>query len=131
MRRIAAMALAGAALLLIAAAPGAGPGRHAQITVPRQPPSAASGLRGAQGPARPGQAQAKTPLLPPANPVAALTPAFAQPLQAVPPVAAVDAGQCRRACARPYYFCLAGDDADSCPTDWSRCVSACDRGPAR
>lgn len=33
-------------------------------------------------------------------------------------------GQCRLACARAYYFCLAGED-DRCPQSWSRCVSGC------
>ena len=36
-----------------------------------------------------------------------------------------DVGQCRLDCARSYYFCLAGDDADSCGPTWASCLSAC------
>src|SRR5690348_16749459 len=116
MQRIGVLiALAGAALFLTAAA---APARHAKLSIPKPPPSAAAaGLRGPQTPAQPRPAvQARAAPLPaqPPNPAAALTPAIAAPVQPTltPIAAAADAGQCRRACARPYYFCLAGDDAD-------------------
>lgn len=35
-----------------------------------------------------------------------------------------DAGQCRSACARSYYFCKAGDD-DICPSQWAQCNARC------
>ncbi|ALL12426.1 hypothetical protein [Caulobacter henricii] len=35
-----------------------------------------------------------------------------------------DAGQCRAACARSYYFCKAGDD-DICPSQWAQCTARC------
>jgi len=35
-----------------------------------------------------------------------------------------DAGQCRAACARSYYFCKAGDD-DICPSQWAQCNARC------
>ncbi len=41
-----------------------------------------------------------------------------------------DAGQCRLACARTYYFCLASEGATGCPENWSQCASSCARGPA-
>jgi len=45
-------------------------------------------------------------------------------LPASTPAAATDGGQCRLACSRDYYFCLAGED-DRCPQQWSRCVTGC------
>ncbi len=35
-----------------------------------------------------------------------------------------DAGQCRAACARSYYFCTAGGD-DVCPGQWAQCNARC------
>lgn len=40
------------------------------------------------------------------------------------PVAA-DTDSCRQTCARKYYFCLSGGDADICPQDWTLCRSRC------
>ena len=40
------------------------------------------------------------------------------------PVAA-DTDSCRQTCARKYYFCLSGGDADICPEDWTLCRSRC------
>ncbi len=37
-----------------------------------------------------------------------------------------DAHACRIACARPYYFCIAGDNGGVCSSAWSQCVAACD-----
>jgi hypothetical protein len=100
------------AVLVAGAALGA-PSRRATVIV--QPKSAtASGLRGAEAT---GQARARTS--PPAVQRASLPPLAT-------PVAAIDSGQCRAACARPYYFCLANDDTGSCPQTWSRCLVACD-----
>ncbi|WP_309645585.1 hypothetical protein [Phenylobacterium sp.] len=41
------------------------------------------------------------------------------------PVAS-DGGACRLSCARSYYFCLAGDSADECPSSWGQCRARCD-----
>ncbi len=35
-----------------------------------------------------------------------------------------DAGQCRAACARSYYFCTAGGD-EICPSQWAQCNARC------
>ena len=35
-----------------------------------------------------------------------------------------DAGQCKAACARSYYFCRTGDD-DVCPSQWAQCAARC------
>jgi hypothetical protein len=119
MRRIAAsFGLPLAALLLLAAAPET-PVRTAKVSVPQ---SAASGLRGPESRAAPKQPPGQRPPTPQLAPVSL---ALGPPA----PVVATDAGQCRRACARPYYFCLAGDNAESCPEQWARCVSDCDRSP--
>ncbi|MDI1364450.1 MAG: hypothetical protein PSX79_06200 [bacterium] len=66
--------------------------------------------------------KAKAP--PPAVAAAAAPTAVLQPLI---PLASNrpggDAGQCRAACARSYYFC-SGDD-DGCPSRWAQCNARC------
>lgn len=42
-----------------------------------------------------------------------------------------DTSECRQACAHAYYFCLAGDEADSCPGPWTSCLADCSRGVVR
>lgn len=37
-----------------------------------------------------------------------------------------DAGQCRMACARDYYFCLSGEATAECPSAWGQCRNSCD-----
>ena len=85
----------------------------------------AAGLRGAQpvsdSPA-PTAAPAGQPLPPPIRSKAPLA-FFAANAQPPPP----DLGQCRQACAHTYYFCLAGEDAASCPQNWTNCRSDCSR----
>jgi hypothetical protein len=110
------LALAGPAL----AAPG-GPARG-RMVVPAQP--AAPRLRGAltpdAGPAvrsqlasgDSGASLAERLFLPP--PTAA----------SAPPSGAPQA--CRLTCAQTYYFCAAGEDAESCPSRWALCRSGCD-----
>lgn len=39
---------------------------------------------------------------------------------------ASDPDECRMACAHSYYFCLAGENAPSCPQDWISCQSGCE-----
>ncbi len=39
-----------------------------------------------------------------------------------------DAGQCQRGCDQTYYFCLAADETDACPSAWTRCRASCRRG---
>jgi hypothetical protein len=65
----------------------------------------------------------------PQSPVPAIKPAPAPPLSSwassaygAPPS---DPGECRTGCAHSYYFCLAGEDASSCPQSWTSCQSAC------
>ncbi|HEY3887169.1 MAG TPA: hypothetical protein VGL73_01255 [Caulobacteraceae bacterium] len=103
------LGLAACAVLLLGAA---APQRPAPVK-----PAAASGLRGAQG-AKPARAA------PIASPVlrASLPPSDAALLPA-------DPDQCRAGCAHTYYFCLAGDDAPSCPQNWTACLASCNRAP--
>ncbi|MFZ5668134.1 MAG: hypothetical protein ACOY4K_01435 [Pseudomonadota bacterium] len=52
---------------------------------------------------------------------------LAVPAPALPaaPIRVADGSrQCRLACARAYYFCLA-DEADICAPNWSRCTARC------
>jgi len=72
----------------------------------------ASGLRGAQ--------TAKAPARPAAAPtqIARTTP----PPTSDASTYSTDPGQCREGCAHTYYFCLAGEDAPSCPQNWSSCL---------
>jgi hypothetical protein len=81
--------------------------------------SVSAGLRGAQ--AAP-NLSAPAALPPPIQSKAPLS-FFASDAQP----AARDLEECRRSCARDYYFCLAGEDAPSCPQNWTRCRSDCSR----
>jgi hypothetical protein len=113
MRRIGKLlGLAAVAILVAGAAPDGAPVHRARLAPANA--AAANGLRGAQG-VHGGRAPAQPPIL------HASLPALA------PPAAVIDPRQCRMACARPYYFCLAGEDAGSCPQTWSQCLSACDQ----
>ncbi len=71
----------------------------------------ASGLRGALGPVKP------KPLQSPIPPLASS--------YATPAAPEVDAGSCHAACARSYYFCLAGESPEDCPQQWISCRSTC------
>jgi len=85
--------------------------------------SDAAGLRGSQAaPALSAPAPQASSLPPPIQSKAPLGffAANAQP-------AARDVGACRLACARAYYFCLAGEDAPSCPQNWTSCRADCTR----
>lgn len=46
------------------------------------------------------------------------------------PIASAPVGgapeQCRLVCAQTYYFCLASDGPEQCPSSWSICRSGCD-----
>jgi hypothetical protein len=119
--------LAGAAILLMGAAGGEQVHRPL-LVVPRNPPVPA-GLRGFQLPAplvakTPPPAVVKTLLAPLGKTGVTTTQSAAATSAAISP--AVDAHQCRIACARPYYFCLAGQETGVCPVNWSRCVASCD-----
>jgi hypothetical protein len=86
------------------------------------PPSPLSRLRAPTSPealaAQTAAAAGATPLASPV-PLAAMTP----PLPFAPQ--ASDPAQCRIGCAQSYYFCLAGDDAESCAPAWGQCRAAC------
>jgi hypothetical protein len=99
-------------LLCLAAAPaGAQPAKPA-----------ANGLRGPLGVEAP--AKANLPV----------TPAPGAGLPGPPPLqSTAPSSQCRQACDKDYYFCLAQEAADQCPATWSQCRAGCDaaaRAPA-
>jgi len=99
-------------ILSLALATSAGAQQKGRLTVVA-PPAAKAGLRG--------------PVT--AQPAAAAAPPMTLPLPAYgasTTAAAQDRGQCRLACAQRYYFCLAGDMADDCPSTWGQCRAACD-----
>jgi hypothetical protein len=102
MRRAAALALL---LIVFADAAGAVPRRPPRITAPPPAP-----MRGAQ--VSPDRAP-PVPVLPPA------------PMNATPVDRMANAGDCRRACSRSYYFCASGGDGDGCGDSWAACSSAC------
>ncbi len=99
---LAALCVGGQAWAAISASGAPTPDRRTIVRTP-QPPAADKA------------AKAKTAK---ALPVLAAAKPLASPLPA-------DVGQCRLDCARSYYFCLAGDDADSCGPTWASCLSAC------
>jgi hypothetical protein len=110
MRRIAfRLGLAACAVLLLGAV---------QIPKPAPAkPAASTGLRGEQG-ARPAK---PAPIAPPL--LRASLPASESS------ALATDPGQCRVDCAHTYYFCLAGEDAPSCPQNWTSCLAGCSQPP--
>lgn len=69
-----------------------------------------------------GEAPAETSR--PRGDLSALVPAplpvrpIASPVQA-------DGGQCRRSCARDYYFCLSSEDEATCSPVWVKCQARC------
>jgi hypothetical protein len=110
MRRIGfSLCFAAAAVMLL----GATPTKHPRPVIPPKP-AAAKGLRGSE-PAKPVNAAALGSSASPPAPNASAVP--------------TDPGQCRVTCAHTYYFCLSGDDAPSCPQNWSSCLDACNRPP--
>jgi len=111
MRRLAVLLL----ILALAAPAAAQNPNKGRITVIQQPPAKAQALRGPQAPAGPAELPETSPGMSPlpANRILATLPQGGDP------------GQCRLTCARNYYFCLAGDDADICGPDWGQCRAAC------
>jgi hypothetical protein len=105
--------------LVVAGSAGAADGaKKARPKVP--PPSPSPELRG------PLSAAPTTPAAPP-PPVDI---SAAQSLFLPAPIAGAPVGgapqQCRLSCAQTYYFCLAGEDGESCSANWGQCRSACD-----
>ena len=107
-----ALGLAALAVLLAAAAPNSATHLTRIVAAPKS--ATQTGLRGAltAAPERPPPALALRESLPP-----------------IASAAPVDAEQCRQACARPYYFCLARENDGGCPQDWTHCLTACDEPP--
>jgi hypothetical protein len=113
MRRIGfCLCLAALAAALIGAAPAEQP------TAPARPTAV---LRGAPAAKKTQTAQTAKPAAAPAPLAAAASP--------VGVASAADPGQCRTACDHSYYFCLAGQDADSCPESWTSCRTGCNTPP--
>jgi hypothetical protein len=87
---------------------------------PKVPPAASPALRGPVG-AGP---------MSPAAPPPPVDISGAQSLFLPSPIASAPVGgapqQCRLSCAQTYYFCLAGEDGESCSANWGQCRSACD-----
>jgi hypothetical protein len=96
-----------------------------------------AGLRGPVAPDQPQGAAPQTsamtstaaatsaPASPPTSPSAALMSTASLPPSPVF-AARPDPLQCRQTCAHSYYFCLAGENPESCSPTWGECVSACD-----
>jgi hypothetical protein len=103
-------------LVVLAASASAEPRGRRHIFAPQ--PTTSAGLRGAQHP--PDEA--------PSDGAAAMI-AVPTALPSVAGQPAADVGQCRRSCARSYYFCLASDSPDDCGPTWSQCASSCS-GPS-
>ena len=94
-----------------------GPGLAARRVVAAAPATAREG--GLRGPI--------AALAPRAGPLMSPIPAPAGTTTVTPPTAAPpgETGDCRRSCARSYYFCLSGQDPDSCPSGWTQCLADC------
>lgn len=62
-----------------------------------------------------------------ARPSADLSDLIPAPLPVRPissPIASA-AGQCRKTCARDYYFCLSAEDESTCSPIWVKCQARC------
>ncbi len=108
-------------LLILAIAFAAPAGAQGQgkmrVVVPSSSETALRGTVGERGASEDGQASAPGDL-------SALVPA---PLPALPTAmrSNTDAQQCRRSCAKQYYFCLAAEDQGGCSPGWAKCASRC------
>lgn len=110
-------------LLAIACAAPAGAQVQGRIAVVK-PAAADAGLRGTIGEPAASDAQSEAGAdTTPRGDLSALVPA---PLPVAPTgFASTEAAQqCRRTCAREYYFCRAAED-EICPSVWSRCTARC------
>src|SRR5271167_605461 len=107
------LGLAALAVLVGGAAANA-PVHVSRLSIPAGPAAA----RGLRGPQTAGASRARTPA-----PV--LRASLTESMTAVAPAA--DPRECRLACARPYYFCLAGPEAGSCSQEWTHCLVGCDQ----
>jgi len=52
-------------------------------------------------------------------------PLLPSPAPITPASSSAQAGQCRLACAQTYYFCLASEAPDDCPSAWTQCRVGC------
>lgn len=77
------------------------------------PAPPAPALRGAQLPQPPAETPAPILAAAPVRPLVTPTPTQDE------------ADMCRRACARAYYFCSAGDSSEDCGLSWGQCRSDC------
>jgi hypothetical protein len=114
--RFAGKCLGLAALAVLLGGAGADAPVHvSRLTVPPRRAAATSGLR---GPQTAGASRARVLASVPHPTLAESVTTAAAP---------ADPGQCRLACAQPYYFCLAGPDAGSCSQEWTHCLVGCDQ----
>lgn len=125
-------------LTLVLAALASAPGEAARRLADQAPVSAQAG--GLRGPLAPPSMAAKSlpysplpaglagaeaaPPAPTASPAISRTPPAVGP-SALASISPQNASDCRLACAGSYYFCLAGEDSQACPTQWTRCLSDC------
>jgi hypothetical protein len=117
-------------LALLVAAPAAAQEKRSKPTKVIRP-SPLAGLRSAAAPDFLAARTGRSPTAPPplASPVATPIATLALPLALPFTPQANEPGQCRIACAQSYYFCLAGDDAETCAPSWGQCLSTCTGPP--
>ena len=117
MRRILTLCV----LALAIAGPAGAQEKKARPKVPPPTASSSPALRGAVSAAP----MSRAPDLPPPVDLNA-----AQSLFLPSPIASAPVGgapqQCRLSCAQTYYFCMAGEDGESCSANWGQCRSGCD-----
>ena len=108
----------------------AGAGQAQQLRGTTGPGPAAPGLRGAVSP-QGSNGNASPPIRGTIgiDPVLYGAQSVVQPLPPASSRVGGAAQQCRMACAQTYYFCLAGNQSDDCPTTWSQCRSGCSSDP--
>jgi hypothetical protein len=125
MRRFARVLLLASAAIFLMAASSDDEVHRAGFAVPQNPP-VPPGLRGFQVVTPPPSRATTTTTMVKATPGQTTLAQAGLGAQSTAAGPAIDPEQCRLACAQPYYFCLAGENAVICPDAWSRCVAACD-----
>ncbi len=115
------------AVLVIAAPALAAPATSLRV-IAGPTASSDAGLRGAESATGVVTAPAPTPPAPLPPPIQSKAPLAFFAANAQP--AAQDVQACRLGCARSYYFCLASEDAPSCPQNWTSCRADCARNSA-
>jgi hypothetical protein len=119
--------------LVLVAALVAGSAGQALAQAQHKPPSFSAPAPKLRGPEAPAKAPAPLPARPADQ---SLDPLLAPPVDTTARMGGLEQERaggaiCRQACAQSYYFCLTNEDAQSCATSWTTCLTACPTNSSR